>query len=379
MPLTAYSISDKVERDVDQVLARLSVQFGQPYTSVETIPEAWRALLRSDLQCPSCFVQGAEVVRSATKAGKAARQSFFRFTNPGHKPHCDFGSTDTANTVPENLVAFSEARSTLTRAVRQLVCTGIEKGFFSQASIRDMREWFFNKKVQSLFVVTLDSRIIKWLWDLQQASFQTPRALPSGVDLTPEVAAMPDFDWSAEAAKRVLVGHPRHQETMEAIRRQRIHCFGEVGERITALAQRFHGRTVFDPTVLANEYRLTCSLAEFISHNYAPLKGAKGASGTVSVLAFSALLLHIRGWNISIAISDFAKIAAVAEHSKQDLGNVMGLNPFHDYLAWTGLKKMQDLNIEAPENTDIKSECLAMRATLRAEFGLPPEVNPASS
>jgi hypothetical protein len=378
MPLTAYSISDKVERDVDQVLTRLSVQFGQPYTSVEAIPEAWRVFLRSDLQCPSCFVQGAEVVRSAKKAGRAGRQSFFRFTNPGHKPHCDFGGTDTANTVPENLVAFGKARTPLTRAVRQLVCTGIEKGFFSQASIRDMREWFFNKKVQSLFDVTLDSRIIKWLCDLDQASRQASRGLPPGVDLTPEIAAMPDFDWSAEAAKRVLVGDPRHQETMVAIQHQRIHWFGEVGERITSLARRFHGRTVFDPTLLANEYRLTCSLAEFIRYNYAPLKGTVGASGTVSVLAFSALLLHIRGWNISLAISDFAKIAAVAGHSNQNLGNVMGLNPFHDYLAWTGLKKIQDLNIEMPENT-IKSECLAMRATLRAEFGLPPEANPASS
>lgn len=378
MPLTAYSISDKVERDVDQVLDRLSVQFGQPDISVEAIPEAWRAFLRSDLQCPCCFVQGAEVVRSATKKGRAARQSFFRFTNPGHKPHCDFGTTDTANTVPENLVAFGEARSTLTRAVRQLVCAGIEKEFFSQASIRDMRLWFYNKKVQSLFVVTLDLRIVKWLSDLQQVRTETSHALPSGVDLTPEVAALPNFDWRAEASRRVLARYPRHQETMEALWHQRI-WLGQVGERITSLAERFHGRTVFDPTVLANEYRLTCSCAEFISHNYAPLKGFKGASGTGSVLAFSALLLHIRGWNISLAISDFAKIAAVAGHSNQDLGNVMGLNPFHDYLAWTGLKKMQDLNIEVPENTDIQSECLAMRATLRAEFGLPPEANPASS
>lgn len=72
-----------------------------------------------------------------------------------------------------------------------------------------------------------------------------------------------------------------------------------------------------------------CSLTDFISHSYAPLKGALGASGTGSVLAFSTLLLHIQGWNLSLAISDFAKIAAVAGHSNQDLGNLMGLTSTH--------------------------------------------------
>lgn len=374
MPLTAFSSSYEGEYDVEQILNRLSIQFGQDYTSVERLPEAWRAHLRGDLQCPSCFVTGAEVVRAMvpTAGNKTRRQSFFRFSTPGHKPHCDFGSEDTANSVPENLVAFGDAKSMLTRAVRELVCTGIELQVFNQRSIRDMREWFFNKKVASHFVVVLDPRLPKWISELQKASFRSKGSLPPGVTLTTEVAAMPAFDWRAEAARRVMELHPEHAKNMEALQRLGIPLFGDVGNRVEALARRFQGKAVFDPTQLAAEYRKTCSLAAFVGRNYAPLKAVKDADGTMSVLAFCALLLFMRGWDMNLAIADFAKIAATAGHSSQELGNVMGLNPFHDYRAWTALKQLQDLHIAVPENTDIQSQRREMEAALRGQFGLPP-------
>lgn len=373
MPLTAYSISHPGELDVEQTLHQLSAQFGVPYTSMDTIPEAWRDYLRTDLQCPSCFVTGAEVVRSATnKRGKASRQSFFRFTAPGHKPHCDFGSPETANAVPENLVSLTESKSKLTRAVRELVCTGIEQAIFSQISIRDMREWFFNTKVKSLFVVKLDPRLYAWVWALHKNAYWSSEALPAGVPLTPEIATLPQFDWHAEAARRVMTRYPQHAANMKAIIDQRLGMFGPAGKRAEALTQRFQGRSVFDPTVLSDEYSKTCALADFIGHNYAPLKAAKGNSGTESVLAFSALLLFIRGWDIGQAISDFVKIVAAVGSANQDLGNVMGLNPFHDYEAWRILKLLQGLNIAVPENIDIKAERMAMEAVLRKQFGAPP-------
>ncbi|WP_079433724.1 hypothetical protein [Zoogloea sp. LCSB751] len=374
MPLTAYSISHSGELDVEQTLHQLSAQFGVPYTSVDSIPEVWRDYLRIDLQCPSCFVTGAEVVRSTTKkTGKASRQSFFRFTTPGHKPHCDFGSPETANAIPENLVSLTESKSKLTRAVRELVCTGIEQGIFSQVSIRNMREWFFNTKVESLFVVTLDPQLYAWISVLRENTFLSSLGLPAGVALTPEIAALPQFDWRAEAARRVMERYPQHEANMKAITDQRIiGMFSPAGRRAEALTQRFQGRSVFDPTVLSDEYRKTCALADFIGRNYAPLKAARGNSGTESVLAFAALLLFIRDWDIGQAISDFVKIVAAVGRANQDLGNVMGLNPFHDYEAWRILKQLQGLNIAVPENIDIKAERMAMEAALRKQFGAPP-------
>lgn len=371
MPLTSFSISQPGEFDVEQTLTRVSAQFGQTHTFADDIPENLRNYLRADLQCPSCFATGAEIVWMGKKNGGSARQSFFRFTTPGHKPFCDFDS-QAANFVPENLVSFMQSRSNLTRAIRQLICTGIEQGVFNQVSIRDMREWFFNKKVESHFVVTLNPRLIPWLETLQKNVFMSSGALPTGAFLTSEIAALAQFNWTAEAARRVMERYPEHEANMKAIRNQSITIFGDAGKRAQSLAQRFAGRLVFDPTVLANEYKKTKSLAAFISHNYLPLKSVSEASATASVLAFSALLLFVQGWNVSQAASTFARIAAAVGGANQGLGNVMGLNPFHDYSAWKIVKRLQDLNISVPDNIDIKSERTAVEAALREQFGAEP-------
>src|SRR5258708_36264775 len=96
---------------------------------------------RSTLFPYTTLFRSAEVVRSvvAGKSGKPKRQSFFRFTTPGHHPFCDYANPEATNAVPETLVAFSESRSNLTRATRDLGCTGIAAGSYSPGAIRSMR------------------------------------------------------------------------------------------------------------------------------------------------------------------------------------------------------------------------------------------------
>jgi len=238
-------------------------------------------------------------------------------------------------------------------------------------SIRDMREWFFHKKVESLFTVKLDPKLQGWLSALQETVFLSAHALPIGVPLTLEIAALPQFDWRAEAARRLLERYPQHGANMKKVFERGVAIFGEAGKRTELLAQRFQGRTMFDPTILEDEYRKTCSLAEFIGHNYAPLCAVKSCSGTASVMAFSALLLFLRGWDMNSAISDFANIASVCGRANPALGNIMGLNPFHDYEAWRILKLMQDLNITVPEDVDIRKERKTIEVELRKQFNAP--------
>lgn len=373
MPLTAFSITRTGEFDVDQILGKLGAETGQAYASVEKIPDAWRAHLRADLTCPDCSVTGAEVVRAAVagKSGKPSRQSFFRFTTPGHHPVCDYANPETANTVPETLVAFGESKSNMTRAVRDLVCTGIEMGSFSQGSIRSMRDWFFKKKVASMFVVSLDPRTYPWISAVQENEFRARGALPPEVEITPEVAALPNFDWRAQGARVVQARYPQHAANMRTLRDERIPMLGETWKRSESLAKRYAGRPVFNPTVLASEYRKTQTLSEFIAHTHPPLKAIKDA-GASCVLAFSALLLFGRDWDMGKAIVDFARISPVVGSADPQLGNVMGLNPFHDYEAWVILRKLQDLNIQVPDEIDIKAERIAMEMELRAKFGAPP-------
>lgn len=67
----------------------------------------------------------------------------------------------------------------------------------------------------------------------------------------------------SDAARR----YPQHKANMVIVRNQRPYLLGDNGKRAELLAQRFHGQAVFDPTVLTDEFRKTCSLADFIGCN----------------------------------------------------------------------------------------------------------------
>jgi hypothetical protein len=372
MPLTAYSVSQEKELDVQQVLQIFSEKDGvQLPTPTTQIPESWRIHVRHDLECPSCFVTGAEIVREALAHGSSARvrQPCFRFGTPGHRPLCDFAASDKANAVPENIVKFGVENSKLTKAVRELVCAGIQLEIFSQKIIRDMREWFFQKKCASSFRVSLDPRTPKWVEKIFHTAgyWEAPGQLPPGVDLTASMAAMPGFDWVTESIRVLRL---RHEVALNAIFHGRLMSFG-AADRVESLARRYQGQVVFDPTVLKTEYERTLLVAKFISRNNVVLKSlGKRADGDVAtpVLAFSALLLFINEWDMAGAISSFAIICALAGRADASLGNVMGLNPFHDYAAWSKLKKLQEANLIVPENDDPVLERKAIEQELRARF-----------
>lgn len=372
MPLTAYSVADAKELDVDQVLAAVSRRHGvQAPVDIASVPDSWREFLRTDLECPCCFVTGAELVSEAISrtSRKTIRQRCFRFVSPGHRPQCDYALND-ANSTPENLVNFATANSNLTRAVRELVCTGIQTGAFSQKLIRDMREWFFQKKIQASFRVVLDPRIPKWAEKLHRLPFYSTGSVPAGVPLTVEIASVPGFDWAAESA-RLLV--ERHRAVIDAINEKRLWWMPDVGSRIESLARRYQGEVVFDPTVLHKEYGQSLTLAVFISHNYAPIRSATKAkpySTPACVLAFCALILFVNDWDMNRAVAMFAGIARSAGHADQSLGNVMGLNPFHDYEAWGKLKQLQESGISVPDEVDPNIERRRIEEELRARFRL---------
>ena len=371
MPLTAYSISEQKEVDLEQVLNSLSRRYEtRKPLDVNEIPEEWRAFLRTDIECPCCFVTGADVVRESISrtSKKAIRQGYFRFSSPGHKPECDYAGNDSVGFTPENLVAFGKANSNLPRAIRELVCKGIQAGVFSQKSIRDMRKWFFQKKASALFHVNLDPCLPKWLDNLHRITGPVQHMLPMEVPLSADIVAIPGFDWKTEAT-RVLA--KRHIATLDTMREERLWHIHSLSTRVESLAKRYHGEDVFDPTVLQTEYTQSISLARFISHNYAPLASAsKRRDNDVAscVLALSALLLFISGWNLAKSTELFARISTTPDQIDPMLGNVIGLNPFHDFEAWAMLKKLQESGLPAPDGLSPIDERNEIETDLRARF-----------
>jgi hypothetical protein len=297
---------------------------------------------------------------------RTVRQAYFRY--PSHRPQCDFAREGvSAASVPDNIVSFGETKTGLTRAVRQLVGAGIETNSFSQRTIRDMREWFFAQKAASTFIVALDPRLPIWLNELLR---QTGGLFgPPPVALTPEIAALPGFDWRA-AARRDFRG--RNLAYIEALIASDVKVWLSP-DRVAYLARRFQGEVVFDPSPLRTHYLSTIHLAVFISENYEPIlrftKRSARDPYAPAVLAFAALLLHVEDWNLDRAAALFGRIAEKAADANGDLGNVMGLNPWHDFEAWRQLKALQSLGLSLPDPvTSSKEEVSALEALLRSEY-----------
>ena len=380
MPITAFSSSRGMELDVDQLLSRLSEETAQSELGKsQVIPEAWKTHIASDLECPSCFQYGAEVVRAGRSKtdGQVVRQAYFRFANSGagtgHHPFCDFAGNVPAGHIPENLVMFSTAKDGVSRAVRELVCKGIALQVFEQRDIRAMREWFFQQKLESQFVVTLDPQLPGWLESLRHQGHWYSRRPLWRFALSDDVMRMPNFDFKAAARSELSL---RYQPIQEQLFEKKIFLHAVAG-RIEKMASDYQGKSVFDPTTLSEYYDLTQAFAEFIcvnhaplarlGKNYAPLAGLKN---TKYLLAFAALLLFVSGWQPTAAADKFAQIVSSNMPVDQTLGNVMGLNPFHDFEAWETLKLLQELtDIEVPALT-LKQEMEAWIEDARRRAGL---------
>ena len=368
MPITAFSRHYEDELDVTQIIGRLAADSGISQADApapDEIPENWRRFIREDMECPCCFIVGAELVRGGRSKGsnKVIRQPYFRYNQ--HHPLCDFAQSRIEGTaVPENLVSFGVARSALTQAVRRLVGSGIEKRLLSQRAIRDMREWFFQAKSSSSFTVTLDPTLPIWLAGIHSVYGWVVGS--DSIALTRQVASLPGFDWLA-AARREYAN--RHRDVIESIRANQL-WLGSRAKHLSKLAARYAGEMVLDPTSLETHYKLTIRLSYFIAENYDPVKRyCKRGEHPPALLAFAALLLFQSDWDIDVAVSRFGQIAEGASTANETLGNVIGLNPWHDFDAWRDIRKLQELGLTVPEGVlEPRVEVSEIEAMLRKRY-----------
>jgi hypothetical protein len=321
------------------------------------------------MECPSCFILGAELVREGNSNNgkkKVVRQACFRF--PQHHAQCDFSRSDLAGTaVPDNLVDFRSAKAGLTRLIAQLVGAGIEGGYFSQRTIREMRLWFFKQKIQSTFEVGLDPRVPVYLKQLMRFTAGYYGAPP--VVMSAEIAKLPGINW-LDAARSELRANNSTQ--LDAIHHSNIRLW-ITADRVAQLCNRHMGEAVFDPSPLQEEYTKTIQLADFISRNYSPVSRFRSAGDrkphVPAMLAFCALVLYVAAWDLDRASNLFATIAIRAGEASADLGNVMGLNPWHDFQAWRDLRALQDLGLSVPDGAkDPEEQLKDVEASLRARY-----------
>lgn len=367
MPTTAYSDHFSRELDVEQLGWLLNVSPSKDVQTASVNFSPWADWIRSDVRCSSCGNTGAQIVRpSRARAGHSVlRQAHFRFVNQNggdaHHPFCEFyGHNDDTVRQSDSLLNFGSDKSAETRAVRVLVCKGIEAGFFDQATIRSMRQWFFDMRLESRFKVEATPEALAWTRSLQgHPSYRR-------WSFHPAQAEMPAFDW-VNAAKSQFT-----EENIELISLAKTGGYqGAEWKRAGLLAAKHFGQEVFNVAALQRYYDETLSLCSFVAKNSGIKFGKtdpdhyRFQGAPIPLLALGALLLFTSDWDMTGAISRFARLLAAPEPSNLSLGNVIGLNPFHDYSAWRLVALTAEITAKSLNGFDYQAQLAAIELELR--------------
>jgi hypothetical protein len=369
---TAYSQHYAREIDVEQLAWLLS---GRQAVLDEKVPEIdpkWGEWIRSDIQCSSCGRIGAHVVRAARarETQKLIRQSHFRFAaldgKDAHHPFCEFyGEDDGVLRQPDGLVNLSSERSAETRLIRELVCKGIEQRLFNQATIRAMRQWFFELKVSSRFQVAVSPEQIEWTRCVRRHPHYQRWIFH------PAQAEMPGFDWDAAAQYQFT---EEHLPLFERIKDTPVEA--AYWRRAQELAIKHQSQEVFDAGALRPYYDAALTLCRFVAKNagvkFSPIDPDyyRWKGPPIPLLALCGLSLFASNWDMNAAIAMFAKLLTSPAPADHALGNVIGLNPFHEYIPWRLVQISSEVAGYNVGGQDYPSHIAAIKARLREQYRL---------
>lgn len=375
MPITAYSNEASRELDLDQWL-KLNGYDPKVDPELLGLPTELRIKAASDIECSCCGARGATLVRAARSkgSGKTVGQSHFRFRSPdganAHDPLCDFFDEQKVRGA-EYLTDFRSDKTAQTKAIRDLVCRGINAGLFSQADMRSMRLWFLQEKAAHAVTLDVTPELLQWCVEMETARWA---AGIDSVPFTPEHGLLPNFDWEL-AAKHEWVRRNKHlfeaADTGVFFRRQST-------ERPLRLIAQYAGQLVLDPSALREKYEAACQLSRFAAmHLFG--RGMKppeitrrpvsewGRAGE-SLFALSALLLFVCGWDLQRASALYCRLRVVSADPDGLQGNLIGLNPFHDYHAWQVINSAQRIAAKRIDGRSVPLQIADVMTELQAEY-----------
>jgi len=376
MPITAYSKEAQRELDLDQWLQLNGFQSHDAGPQSE-MPDLLRAKASADIECSACGTLGVTLVRSARSkaSGKAVAQGHFRFlTADGGNPHhplCDFHDEQNVRGA-DYLTSFASDKSALTRAIRDLVCRGIHAGIFSQAEMRAMRLWFLQEKAAHTMRLDVTPELLQWCCDMQttRATWRT-----GSLPFIPAHGSLPGFDWDA-AAK--LEWARRNEPLFSEIHPRPLNFLRQSIDRPLRLVAQHAGQHVLDPSALHEKYDAALKLAAFVAHHlFEP--GTKPPPLTREypqhwkpatahpLLAFSALLLFLSAWDLQRASALFCRVKTAPPAPDDLLGNLVGLNPFHDYQAWLVINAARRIALKRTDTRPVAEQVTEVRAELQAQ------------
>ncbi len=364
MSQTAYSQQFGRELDVKQLLKLRGVTASIAQSDFDLSPGE-RDWVRADLLCPSCRCTGASVVLSdvVKPRGGNTRQAHFRFLNSdgrtAHTLGCDFYPLDDEPGLTRGVDVLFTADDRDTRVVRELVCKAMAIGALSRTDIFNMRAWFLTQRDTNSFVVAGTSAMVDWLF--------TIRGLPTyeALAFDPIHVGLPGFDAKAAARRHLAF---LHKDLLAGVPRAAFDA--PVRDRVKRLLSSHRGGRLIAMEPLRPLFDKTVTLGTLMV-DYGALKLPKSRfdyfkqNAPSALTALSATLLFVSNWDLAAAFARFARIHGAPLPDDLTAGNVMGLNPFHDFSALEMARFIAALPPESERDYDAQAEFAAVSAMIQ--------------
>jgi hypothetical protein len=188
----------------------------------------------------------------------------------------------------------------------------------------------------------------------------------------PAQGELPDFNWQTAAKYQFT------QENLPLFDLARAVPFisDRDKRKAHALVTKYQGREVWDVRVLQPYYDAAIELATFIASNVSlqfgkmPAANYRFSGAPAPLLALCALMLSISNWDMNAAIGRFGQLVAPPAPTDLSLGNVIGLNPFHDYTSWRIVILAADIAGQSPQGIDYSTQLRDIESRMREQHRL---------
>lgn len=373
MAITVYSKRFKRELDKEQLESLYNVNALYEH-------QDFREFVYADAECPICNVSGASFVSEgySSKTKKKVKQAHFAFRKTSgedaHKVFCDHykGSDPIKDSAGE---AFTDLNrndnSPITKAVRELVCRGIENNMFSQEDIRNMRQWFTELRESGTQLIDYSPHVVNLI---RAAVYYRPENKGYNFDINKKYGK--SFNIDNEVYKSLSHKYPSLIIDLSDDNMPFVHAIS--GSTITKQAHKLirkdNGLRVYDRRLLSDKYNDALDLSLYIAQrntnifrNFSRKSALKKSN---PLLAVSALLLFISAWDMSTAIQKFQLLVEAGQSKIPDAGNVIGMNPFIHYDAWEVVHTIKDMMSSLPDLSNLDAEYLAEKDRLLELYGL---------
>lgn len=374
MSLTAYSRMFKRELQVSQLKELFE-------NSTPTISGEFKDFVKADVECSSCLARGAIVVREGKNShGRIVKQEHFAFRDASggdpHQKYCDHysGSDKIKNADDDALIDLRNSNSPITHQIKIMVCIGIENGIFSQQDIRNMREWYIALRTNATKTFDVNHHLINMANTARYLHFKTPGINKYTENKTKSIGR--DFDLEEEVYKSLVFKFPQYRFNNIAgkdIRWLNDARLAGVRKKATQIIKLNNGELSFDRLELSDKFILAFRLANKIRESEDLLSKSLPQSSAFRnnpLMALASLLLFVADWDYELASKKFNRILEIGHANDLTAGNVIGLNPFIHYSAWSIVKILDRIRRESNDETNYQEEFDKEKERLKKVYGI---------